>query len=182
MRLKKERNYVDSDLKRRDAASPSHAGTNKRKEDGFQVGARGGIRKYAGGERRPVDAAVGGEDVPAEARGNGRHGGAVRRLQFVDNVVGVKNMNAKFPEELGKQALAAGDSACQGNSHDQLLGGGRSDASLGLFWRTRVVACAKGNLATTRIHETRRDEDEQVTLVRPLAAAAEEASDIRNVA
>ena len=130
MRLKKKRNYVDGDLKRRDAASPSHAGTNKGKEDGFQVGTRGGIRKDAGGERSPVDAAVRIEDLFAEARGNNRHGRAARRLQFVNNVVRVKNMNAKFHEELGKQTLATGDSACQGNLHNsQFAGAGVTPAS-----------------------------------------------------
>ena len=121
---------MDGDLKRRDAASPSHAGTNKGKENGLQVGAGGCIGEDAGGKRRAVDPAVRCEDVSAEARDNGRHGGAVRRLQFVDNVVCVKNMNAKFPKELGKQALAAGDSACQGNLHNgQFAGAGVTPAS-----------------------------------------------------
>ena len=130
MTLKKKRNYVDGDLKRRDAASPSHAGTNKGKEDGFKVGAGRHVREDACGERRPVDAAVRGEDLFAEARDNGRHGCAAGRFQFVNNIVRVKNMNAKFHEELGKQALAAGDSACQGNfQNGQFAGAGVTPAS-----------------------------------------------------
>ena len=190
---------MNGDLRRRSgrsAASPNgvcisgkrhscrfpKAGTNQGEEDGLQVGAGRCILKYAVGQRSTVNAAVGSDDFLAEASGNGRNGRATGCFQFMNYIVCINNLNAKLPEELGKQALAAGDSACQGNSHDQLLGGGRSDASLGLFRRTCVVSSAKGNLAATRIHETRRNEDEQVTLVRPLAAAAEEASDIRNVA
>ncbi len=130
MRLKKKRNYVDGDLKRRDAASPSHTGTNKGKEDGFQVGAGRCIGEDAAGKRRAVNPAVRGEDASAEARDDGRYGCAAGRLESVDNVVCIKNMNAKFLEELGKQALAAGDSACQGNFHNgQFAGAGVTPAS-----------------------------------------------------
>ena len=87
---------------------PAHEG----EDDCFEVGAGCGIGKDTPCKRRTVDAAVGGKDVTSESRDNGLHCGPARGLKFMDNIVCVDKPNAKLPEELGKQALPAGDSAC----------------------------------------------------------------------
>ena len=135
---------MNRDLKRRDAASPrgcnpsgkrhschfTKVGTNQGEKDGLQIGAGGGIRKDTRSERRAVNAAIGRKYGRTETRGDGGHGRAARGFKFVDHIVRVNNMNAKFPEKLGKQAFAAGDSACQGNLHNnQLAGAGVTPAS-----------------------------------------------------
>lgn len=64
-----------------------------------------------------VYSAVRRTDAFAEAGGDRLHRRPAGGLKFVDDVVRVNKPNAKFPKELGKQALAAGDSACQDNAH-----------------------------------------------------------------
>ena len=173
---------MNGDLRRRSgrsAASPNggcisgklvscrfpKAGTNQGEEDGLQVGAGRCILKYAVGQRSTVNAAVRSDDFLAEASDNGRNGRATGCFQFMNYIVCINNLNAKLPEELGKQALAAGDSACQGNLHVSLLVRGGSDAGFRLLRCTCVIPRAERDLATARIHEARRDEDQQVALV-----------------
>ena len=148
----------------RSAAFPK-ARTHQWENNCLEVDAGGRIRKNARGQCRAVDPAIRREDIRAEARNDGRHGCATGRFEFMDDVVSVKNMNAKFPKELGKQALAAGDAACQGNLHHASLRRGGRHAGFRLFRRTGIVTRAEGNLATARIHEARRDEDQQIALV-----------------
>jgi len=111
MRLKKKRNYMDCRWERHPCRFLQMR-PHKRKDDGLKGGAGGGIGKNALGERSAVDATAGGEDVPTETSDDRPHRRSARGLKFMDNVVCVDKLNAKLPEELGKQALPAGDSAC----------------------------------------------------------------------
>ena len=129
MRFKKKRNHGDADFRFatgvlsgliRRGGKRAQGRTDVRKENGFQIGARArGVRRGESGFGEPaaVDAAIGSKDSGAEARDQRRDGFAARRFQFMDDIVGIQKTNAKFPEELGKRAFAAGDSACQGNLH-----------------------------------------------------------------
>ena len=116
MRLKKKRNYVHGDGGATSLRSRgdrlAKTGTHKGEDYGFKVGAGGGIRKDALREGGTVDSAVGGKDAAPETRDDWLHCGTAGGLEFMDNVVCVDKLNAKLPEELGKQALPAGDSAC----------------------------------------------------------------------
>lgn len=109
---------------------PTKVRAHEGEEDGLKVATGGRVRENTRGERGAVDAAVGCKYGRSEARDDGGHSRTARCFQFVDNIVCVNNMNAKFPKKLGKQAFAAGDSACQSYLHNnQLAGAGVTPAS-----------------------------------------------------
>ena len=116
MRLKKKRNCINGDLAapplRSRGNRPTKAGAHEGENYSFKFGPGGGIGKDALCERGTVDAAIGREDAASETGDDGCHCGTARGLKLMDNVVCVDNLNAKLLEELGKQALPAGDSAC----------------------------------------------------------------------
>ena len=128
MRLKKKGNYMDratggmhragrplSQFRcafQRARCPLSQYAAHQREYDCFKGGAGGGIGNNALCESRAVYAAVGSEDVTPETCDDGLHCGTAGGLKLMDNVVCVDNLNAKLLEELGKQALPAGDSAC----------------------------------------------------------------------
>ena len=114
MRLKKKGNYMDGATGRvqRAKCPLSQYAAHHGEYNGFKVGTGNGIGKNALCKRRTINAAVGSEDVTPETRNDRLHCGTTGSLKLMDHVVCVDNLNAKLPEELGKQALPAGDPAC----------------------------------------------------------------------
>ena len=58
----------------------------------------------------------------------------------MDNIISVEKTNAKFPEELGKRGLPAGDAACEGDSHDRYFASGAGVAFTSLSEAAAVVS------------------------------------------
>lgn len=116
------------------------AGANEGEEDRLEVAAGGGVREDDPGELRAVHRSVGGEDARAEAGDDGGNGRTAGGLQLMHDVVGVEKTNAKFPEELGKRGLPAGDAACEGDSHDRYFASGAGVAFTSLSEAAAVVS------------------------------------------
>lgn len=88
--------------------------TNAWMENRFQIPPRRRIPKRDGRQRRAVDPSIRRTNARAEACHDWIDRRAAHALQLMHHIVRVQKLNAKFPEELGKQTLPTGDTACQG--------------------------------------------------------------------